>query len=94
VEGAAVIRGLATSREKLGDRLKVLDRNEAPHLLKKSAWQSLPAEAFDVLVLDSLDASAEGVGERDSAKPSRAMARSWTWRAARRGRRYCCSTTW
>jgi DNA polymerase III delta prime subunit len=60
--------------EKLGDRLKVLDRNEAPHLLKKSAWQSLPAEAFDVLVVDSLDASAEGVGERDSAKPSRAMA--------------------
>jgi DNA polymerase III delta prime subunit len=61
-------------REKLGDRLKVLDRNAAPHLLKKSAWQSLPAEAFDVLVVDSLDASAEGVGERDSAKPSRAMA--------------------
>jgi len=60
--------------EKLGDRLKVLDRNEAPHLLKKSAWQSLPAEAFDVLVVDSLDASAEGVGERDSAKPSRAIA--------------------
>jgi hypothetical protein len=60
--------------EDLGDRLHVLDRNHAPHLLAREAWRRLPPERYDVVIVDSLDSAAEGVGEQDSARPSRALA--------------------
>jgi hypothetical protein len=60
--------------EDVGDRLHVLDRNHAPHLLVREAWRKLPPGRYDVVIVDSLDSAAEGVGEQDSAKPSRALA--------------------
>jgi hypothetical protein len=60
--------------EDLGDRLHVLDRNHAPHLLAREAWRKLPPGRYDVVIVDSLDSAAEGVGEQDSARPSRALA--------------------
>jgi hypothetical protein len=60
--------------EELGDRLHVLDRNHAPSLLAREAWRRLPPERYDVIVLDSLDATAEGVGEQDSSRPAKAIA--------------------
>jgi len=60
--------------EDLGGRLHVLDRNHAPHLLAREAWRKLPPERYDVVIVDSLDSAAEGVGEQDSARPSRALA--------------------
>ncbi len=53
--------------------LHVLTRDKAPRLTDR-AWESFPVDAYDVVVVDSLDATTEGVGEQDSSKPSRALA--------------------
>jgi hypothetical protein len=54
--------------------LKVMTRNQTPPLTDQAAWAVFPFADCDVVILDSLDSSAEGVGEADSAKPSRAVA--------------------
>jgi hypothetical protein len=54
--------------------LKVLTRDDAPPLTKREAWTSFPFDGYDLVIVDSLDASTEGVGEKDSAKPSQALA--------------------
>lgn len=54
--------------------LHVLTRDEAPPLTDRAAWALYPIQSYDVLAVDSLDASTEGVGEQDSAAPSRAIA--------------------
>jgi AAA domain len=54
--------------------LKVLSREKCPPLTNAPAWAQFPYSDYDVVILDSLDSSAEGVGEQDSAKPSRAIA--------------------
>ncbi len=53
--------------------LKVLTRDEAPPLTDAQAWAAFPFHDYDLVIIDSLDASAEGIGEKDSAKPSRAI---------------------
>ena len=52
---------------------KVLTRGEAPPLTDAKAWAQFPAAEYDLVIIDSLDATAEGIGEKDSAKPSRAL---------------------
>ncbi len=37
------------------------------------AWAQSPVTDYDLVIIDSLDATAEGIGEKDSAKPSRAL---------------------
>ena len=54
--------------------LKVLTRDDAPPLTDRAAWARFPLTDYDIILIDSLDASSEGVGEQDSAKPSRAIA--------------------
>jgi hypothetical protein len=54
--------------------LKIMTREDVPPLTNVAAWQSFPFADYDVVVLDSLDAASEGVGEQDSAKPSKAIA--------------------
>lgn len=54
--------------------LEVLSRNRAPALTDSAGWASFPADRYDVLIIDSLDATTEGVGEQDSSRPSRALA--------------------
>jgi hypothetical protein len=54
--------------------LKVLTRDEAPPLTDRAAWARFPLTDYDFILIDSLDASSEGVGEQDSAKPSKAIA--------------------
>jgi hypothetical protein len=54
--------------------LKVLTRDEAPPLTDRAAWARFPLTDYDIILIDSLDASSEGVGEQDSAKPSKAIA--------------------
>jgi hypothetical protein len=39
-----------------------------------AAWRDFPAAKYDLVIVDSRDSAAEGVGERDSEKPSRALA--------------------
>ncbi len=53
--------------------LHVLGRDDAPPLTDRRAWSEFPSN-YDLVVIDSLDSSTEGVGEQDSAKPSMAMA--------------------
>jgi hypothetical protein len=54
--------------------LKVLTREQAPSLMDAAKWHDFPHGQYDVVIVDSLDATAEGVGEQDSAKPSKALA--------------------
>ncbi len=54
--------------------LKVLTRDDAPPLTDHAAWARFPLTDYDIILIDSLDASSEGVGEQDSAKPSKAIA--------------------
>jgi hypothetical protein len=54
--------------------LKVLTRDKIPPLTRADSWALFPWADYDVVVVDSLDSHAEGVGEQDSAKPSRAIA--------------------
>ena len=54
--------------------LKTLTREKAPALTDTTAWAAFPNVDYDVVIVDSFDAAAEGVGEQDSSKPSRAIA--------------------
>lgn len=54
--------------------LKVMTRDEAPPLTDTEAWREFPFRDYDLTIIDSLDATTEGVGEKDSAKPSKAIA--------------------
>lgn len=54
--------------------LKVITRENCPPLTDTRAWAEFPYYDYDVVIVDSLDSAAEGVGEQDSSKPSRAIA--------------------
>jgi hypothetical protein len=54
--------------------LKVLTREKCSPLTNAQAWANFPYAAYDLVILDSLDSATEGVGEQDSAKPSKAIA--------------------
>jgi hypothetical protein len=55
------------------ETLHVITREHAPPLTDTAAWAEFPVTSYDLVVIDSLDSSAEGVGEQDSSKPSRAI---------------------
>lgn len=67
--------------------LKVISREKCPPLTNAPAWASFPYLDYDVVILNSLDSAAEGVGERDSAKPSKAIASFSTSPGARTAQR-------
>ncbi len=54
--------------------LKVISREKCPQLTNTGAWALFPYGEYDVVILDSFDSAAEGVGEQDSGKPARALA--------------------
>jgi hypothetical protein len=54
--------------------LQIITRDDAPPLTDIATWARFPFRNYDLLIVDSLDSSAEGVGEKDSSKPSRAIA--------------------
>jgi hypothetical protein len=54
--------------------LKIISREKCPPLTNARAWALFPYTDYDVVILDSFDSAAEGIGEQDSAKPSRAIA--------------------
>jgi hypothetical protein len=53
---------------------KILTRDTAPALTDRAAWAAFPFAKYDLVLIDSIDASTEGVGENDSAKPAAALA--------------------
>lgn len=65
------LRGFGADDLKL---LKVISREKCPALTRPEEWWTFPYSDFDLVIVDSLDAMAEGVGEQDSAKPAKALA--------------------
>jgi hypothetical protein len=55
-------------------KIKVISRENAPRLTDAAAWALFPFAEYDLVIIDSLNSSAEGIGEQDSGKPSRALA--------------------
>jgi hypothetical protein len=55
-------------------RLAVMTRDDVPPFTDRAAWQTFPFSTYELVIVDSLDASTEGVGEQDSAKSSKALA--------------------
>lgn len=53
---------------------KVMLRDHVPPLTETAAWDTFPSQEWDLVIIDSLDAATEGVGEKDSSKPSKAIA--------------------
>ena len=49
-------------------------REEAPAFSNAEIWRTFPIEDFDVVVIDSWDSFAEGAGEQDSGRSTRALA--------------------
>ncbi|HXX13947.1 MAG TPA: AAA family ATPase [Candidatus Eremiobacteraceae bacterium] len=66
------LRSFGAETAKAG--LKVISREKCPPLTNSDAWALFPYADYDVVILDSFDSAAEGVGEQDSARPSRAIA--------------------
>ena len=54
--------------------LKVMTRDTAPPLTEKEKWSTFPIQDYDLVIIDALDATAEGIGEKESSKPSKALA--------------------
>ena len=54
--------------------LKVMTRSQVPPLTDRAAWKRFPFAEWDLVIVDALDSTAEGVGEKDSAKPAQAIA--------------------
>lgn len=54
--------------------LKVMTRDQVPPLTNRASWERFPFTEWDLVIVDSLDATTEGVGEKDSSKPSQAIA--------------------
>jgi hypothetical protein len=54
--------------------LEVMTRDDVPPLTDTAAWATFPLQRYALVIVDSLDASTEGVGEQDSAKPAKAIA--------------------
>lgn len=54
--------------------LKVLTRDDAPDLTQKGAWAQFPVERFDVVIIDSVGSSTEGVTEKEGKETSMILA--------------------
>lgn len=54
--------------------LHVLTRQHAPDLKDKSAWEAFPINDYDVLVIDSVGASTEGVTEKEGRQTTEILA--------------------
>ena len=54
--------------------LKVLTRDQAPPLTDKAAWAAFPVEQYDVIIVDSIGASTEGVSEKEGRQTQEFLA--------------------
>lgn len=58
----------------LGDKLKIVTREQAPPLTDKVAWAKFPYDDFDFVILDSISAATQGVEEKDGGKAGAGLA--------------------
>ena len=54
--------------------LHVLTRQNAPDLKNKEAWTAFPVEDYDVLIIDSIGSSTEGVTEKEGKQTTEILA--------------------
>jgi hypothetical protein len=54
--------------------LHILTRQHAPDLKDKKAWDIFPIEAYDVLILDSVGSSTEGITEKEGKQTTEVLA--------------------
>ena len=54
--------------------LKVLTRDTAPPLTAAAAWATFPVEQYDVILVDSLGASTEGISEKEGRQTQEFLA--------------------
>jgi hypothetical protein len=54
--------------------LKVLLRDKAPPLTDKAAWSTFPVQDYDVVIVDSLGASTEGISEKEGRQTQEFLA--------------------
>jgi hypothetical protein len=59
---------------KAGSTLDILTRENAPPLSEKAAWASFPIEKYDVVIIDSLGSSTEGISEREGKQTQEFLA--------------------
>jgi AAA domain-containing protein len=56
------------------ENLNVLTRQDAPDLNDRELWAQFPAEEYDVLIVDSVGASTEGITEKEGKQNSEVLA--------------------
>lgn len=56
------------------ENLHVLTRQDAPDLKDRKAWEAFPAEQYDVLIVDSVGTSTEGITEKEGKQNSEVLA--------------------
>ena len=49
-------------------------RDKAPPLTDAQAWSAFPADQFDVVIVDSIGAAAEGVSEKEGKQTQQFLA--------------------
>jgi AAA domain len=54
--------------------LTVATRTKIPPLTHAAEWAKFPVAGYDFIVIDSMNSTTEGIGEHDSAKPTKALA--------------------
>jgi hypothetical protein len=54
--------------------LKVLTREKAPPLTDRAAWDTLPVNDYDIVMVDSLGAATEGVSEKEGKETQEFLA--------------------
>jgi AAA domain len=54
--------------------LLLLTREDAPDLKDKAAWERFPTENFDVLIVDSVGSSTEGITEKEGKQTTEVLA--------------------
>jgi hypothetical protein len=54
--------------------LKVLIRDKAPPLTDKAAWNTFPVQDYEVVIVDSLGASTEGISEKEGRQTQEFLA--------------------
>jgi len=54
--------------------LRILSRDNAPELRDRVAWKQFPLDDYDVLIIDSVGASTEGITEKEGKETTEVLA--------------------
>lgn len=54
--------------------LHILTRQDAPDLKDRAAWKAFPVEQYDVVIVDSVGASTEGITEKEGRQTTEVLA--------------------